>query len=142
MSTPAQSDHVANVALNLCNQKFSLSIFARSATAFRPSRKSSFGLQPAVGKTRLQVLSDFAFQALRLFTSLVGMGISRSLYAFGVQPRSGLWVTRTVDAVRFTSDQYVYMTSCSRIPVISKNSYQSRSSASHFAKRLSSSSCS
>src|SRR5271170_2379353 len=78
---------------NLCSQKFSLSSFARSATAFRPSRKSSFGLHPDVGKTRLQVLSDFAFHSLRLFTSFVGIGISRSLYAFGVQPLSGLWLT-------------------------------------------------
>src|SRR5271163_4251777 len=141
-STPAHSDHVANVARNLCSQKFSLSNFARSATAFRPSRKSSLGLQPAVGKTRLQVLSDFAFHALRLFTSFAGMGISRSLYAFGVHPLSGLWLTRTVDAARLTSDQYVYMTSCSRIPVIRKNSYQSRSSALQTLKSLSSSACS
>jgi len=42
-----------------------------------------------------------------------------------------LVLTRTVDAVRLTSDQYVYMTSCSRSPVIRKNSYQSRSSSSH-----------
>src|ERR1019366_7768802 len=139
-STPAHSDHVANVARNLCSQKFSLSSFARSATPLRPSRKSSLGLQPAVGKTRLQLLSDFTFQAFRLFASFAGIGISRSLYAFGVQPLSGLWLTRTVDAVRLTSDQYVYMTSCSRSPVIRKNSYQSRSSASHFTNSLSSSS--
>jgi hypothetical protein len=60
-------------------------------------------LQPAVGKTRLQVLSDFAFHAFKLFTSFVGIGISRSLYAFGVQPLSGLWLTRTVDAARFNA---------------------------------------
>jgi hypothetical protein len=35
--------------------------FARSAHAFRQSRKSSFGLHPAVGNTRPQDLSDFAF---------------------------------------------------------------------------------
>jgi len=53
----------------------------------------------------LQVLSDFAFHAFRLFTNLAGIGISRSLYAFGVHPRSGLWLTRTVLAAKFTSDQ-------------------------------------
>src|ERR1700722_1540083 len=89
-STPAHSDHVANVARNLCSQKPSLSSFARSATAFRQSRKSSFGLHPAVGNTRLHFLSDFAFNAFKLFTSFAGIGISRSLYAFGVHPRSGL----------------------------------------------------
>jgi hypothetical protein len=52
---------VANVARNLCSQKSSRSSFARSATAFRQSRKSSLGLHPPVGNTRLQVLSDFAF---------------------------------------------------------------------------------
>ncbi len=41
----------------------------------------------------MQVLSDFAFHVLRLFTSFEGIGISRSLYAFGVQPLSGLCVT-------------------------------------------------
>src|SRR5208282_5396160 len=99
-STPAHSDRVANVALNLWSQKFSLSNFARSATAFRPSRKSSFGLHPVVGNTRLHFLAAFAFHAFRLFTSFAGIGISRSLYAFGVHSLSGLWLTRTVDAAR------------------------------------------
>jgi hypothetical protein len=40
-----------------------------------------------------------------------------------------LWLTRTVAALRFTSDQYVYITSCSLIPVIKKNSNHSRSSS-------------
>src|SRR5216684_8364214 len=101
-STPAQSDHVANVARNLCSQKFSVWRFARSATAFRSSRKSSFGLHPAVGNTRPHVLLDFALCAFRLVTSFAGMGISRSLYAFGVHPLSGLWLTRTVAAAKFT----------------------------------------
>src|SRR5205823_2929690 len=116
--------------------------FPRSATAFKLSRKSSLGLQPEVGKTRRHRFSDFAFHAFRLFTSFVGIGISRSLYAFGVHPRSGLWVTRTVEAEKLTSAQYVYMTSCARIPVIRKNSYLSRSSESHSANNLSSSSSS
>src|SRR5208282_3875383 len=141
-STPAHSDHVANVARNLCSQKLSGSSFARSATALRSSRKFSFGLHPAVGNTRLQSLLAFAFHVFRLFTSFAGIGISRSLYAFGVQPLSGLWVTLTVLAAKLTSDQYVYMTSCSRSPVIRKNSYQSRSSESHFANSLSRSACS
>ena len=72
---------------------------ARSATAFRSSRKFIFTLQPEVGKTKLQVLSDFAFRAFRLVDQLCRIGISRSLYAFGVQPRSGLWLTRTVEAL-------------------------------------------
>src|ERR1700730_7801975 len=99
-STPAQSDQVANVARNLCNQRFSLSKFARSATALRSSRKFNFGLHPEVGNTRLQFLSAFNFQAFRLLTSVAGMGISRSLYAFGVHPLSSLWLTRTVDAAK------------------------------------------
>src|SRR4029077_2702845 len=104
-STPAQRHRVANVARNLCSQKLSSSSFARSATAFRQSRKSSFGLHPAVGNTGLHALLDLAFHALRLFTSFAGIGISRSLYAFGVQLRSGLWLTRTVAWATLTSDQ-------------------------------------
>src|SRR5439155_23710829 len=99
-STPAHSDQVANVARNLCSRKFSGLSCARSAKAFRASRKSSLGLHPAVGKTSPHVLSDFAFHAFRLFMSFAGMGISRSLYAFGVHPRSGLLLTRTVFDVR------------------------------------------
>jgi len=53
-----------------------------------------------------------------------------------------IWLTRTVAAAKFTSDQYVNMTSCSLIPVIRKNSYQSRSSSLQAANILSSSSCS
>src|SRR5438132_2348426 len=87
---------VAKVARNLCNQQLSGFKPARFATAFRQSRKSSFGLHPAVGNTRLHVLSDFPFHLFRLATSLSGIGISRSRYAFGVQPRSGLWLTFTV----------------------------------------------
>jgi MFS family permease len=49
-------------------------------------------LQPAVGKTKPHVLSAFAFHAFRLFASFAGIGISRSLYAFGVHPLSGLWL--------------------------------------------------
>src|ERR1700724_3614908 len=75
--------------------------------AFTQSRKSSLGLHPPVGNTRLHVLLDFAFHALRLFASFAGIGISRSLYAFGVHPLSGLWLTRTVEAARLTSAQYV-----------------------------------
>ncbi len=70
--------------------------FARSAHAFRQSRKSSFGLQPAVGKYQGHTLSRFAFAACRLATSFSGIGISRSLYAFGVQSDCGLWLTLTV----------------------------------------------
>src|ERR1019366_1400889 len=117
-STPAHRHFVANVARNLCSQKLSGSGRVRLTTAFRQSRKSSLGLHPTVGKTRSQPSGDFAFHAFKLFTSFVGMGISRSLYAFGVHPLSGLWLTRTVDAAKLTSDQYVYITSCSRSPVI------------------------
>src|SRR5580698_797839 len=141
-STPAHRHRVANVARNLWSQKFSGSSFARSATAFRLSRKLSFGLHPEVGNSRLHFLFALAFHAFRFFTSLVGIGISRSLYAFGVQPQSGLWVTRTIDPTRLMSRHSVYITSCSRSPVIRKNSYQSRSSVLHAAKSLSSSSCS
>src|SRR5713101_8416588 len=58
--------------------EFSFWRLARSATAFRQSRKSSFGQHPLVGKTKPQVLSDFALCAFRLVTSLAGIGISRS----------------------------------------------------------------
>src|SRR3954471_4746704 len=105
--------------------------------AFRQSRKSSFGLQPAVGNTRAHVLSALAFHVFRLFTSFAGIGISRSLYAFGVHPRSGLCVTRTVLAAKFTSDQYVCITSCSRSPVIRKKSNHKRSSPSQALKSVS-----
>src|SRR6266699_4453895 len=101
---------VANELLNLCSQQLSGFKPARFATAFRQSRKSSFGLHPAVGKTRLHVLSAFAFHAFRLATRFAGIGISRSLYAFGVHPRSGLWLTRTVARLRLMSDQYVCIT--------------------------------
>src|SRR5215472_2266689 len=89
-STPAHRQRVANVERNLCSQKLSLLSLARSAHAFRQSKKSSFGLQPAVGNTKPQVLSAFAFHAFSFFTNLSGIGISRSLYAFGVHPRSSL----------------------------------------------------
>src|SRR5580765_7794803 len=84
-STPAHRQRVANVERNLCSQKLSLSSFARSAHAFRQSKKSSLGLQPEVGNTRPQFLSALIFHAFSFFTSFVGIGISRSLYAFGVQ---------------------------------------------------------
>src|ERR1700722_3670271 len=141
-STPAHRHRVAKVARNLCSQKFSGSSSARWATAFRLSRKLSFGLHPDVGNNRLQFLFALAFHAFRFFTSLVGIGISRSLYAFGVHPLSGLWLTRTVACATLMSDQYVYMTSCSRMPVIRKNSYHKRSSASQAANRVSTSSSS
>src|ERR1700692_4393094 len=120
-STPAHRHFVANVARNLCSQKLSGSSRVRVTTAFRQSRKSSLGRHPAGGNTRAQPFDPFAFHAFKLFTSFVGMGISRSLYAFGVHPLSGLWLTRTVDAAKLTSDQYVNITSCSRSPVIKKN---------------------
>src|ERR1039457_5113185 len=104
-ATFAQRDRVANVALDLCSQKSSGFCSARSATAFRSSRKFIFALHPEVGKTKLHVLADFAFCALRLVTNFAGIGISGSLYAFGVQPRSGLWLTRTVEALKLMSDQ-------------------------------------
>src|ERR1039458_4810558 len=103
-STPAQRHRVANVALNLWSQKSSGFCSARSATAFRSSRKFIFTLHAAVGKTKLHVLSDFAFSTLRLVTSFAGIGISLSLYAFGVQPRSSLWLTRTVEALKLISE--------------------------------------
>jgi hypothetical protein len=71
-------------------------------------------------KHEAALLFHFAFHAFRLFASFDGIGISRFLYALGVQPLSGLWLTRTVYATRWRSDQYVYITSCSRIPVIKK----------------------
>src|SRR5580658_2685314 len=120
-STPAHRHRVAKVARNLWSQKFSGSSSARSATAFRLSRKLSFGLHPDVGNNRLHFLLALAFHAFRFFTSLVGIGISRSLHAFGVHPLSGLWVTRTIDPTRLTSRHSVYITSCSRSPVIKKN---------------------
>src|SRR5262252_7955622 len=141
-STPAHKHRVANVERNLCSQKSSLFNSARSAHAFRQSRKSSFGLHPLVGNTRPHVLSALAFHVFSFFASFAGIGISRSLYAFGVQFRSGLWLTRTVPAAKVTSDQYVYITSCSLIPVIRKNSYQSRSCSLQALNSLSSSSCS
>src|SRR5271169_2552810 len=104
-STPAHRHRVANVARNLCSQKLSSSSLACSATVFRQSRKSSLGLHPAVGNTSPHVLSALPFHAFKLFTNFAGMGISRSLYAFGVHPRSGLWLTRTVAWARLTSDQ-------------------------------------
>src|SRR5262252_10647687 len=104
-STPAHRQRVANVERNLCSQKSPLLSFVRSAHAFRQSKKSSFGLQPAVGNTSPQVLSAFAFHSFNCFASFAGIGISRSLYAFGAQFRSALRLTRTVLAAKFTSDQ-------------------------------------
>src|ERR1700676_5159646 len=119
-STPAHRHFVANVARNLCSQKLSGSSRVRVTTAFRQSRKSNLGLHPPVGNTKAQPLDAFAFHAFKLFASFVGMGISRSLYAFGVHPLSGLWLTRTVDAAKLTSVQYVNMTSSSGSPVTKK----------------------
>jgi hypothetical protein len=86
---PPTGNELPNVERNLCGQKSSLSSFARSAHAFKQSRKSSFGLQPAVGNTRPHVLSAFAFHVFNFLTSFFGIGISRSLYALGVQFLSG-----------------------------------------------------
>src|SRR5215467_6235283 len=69
-STPAHRQRVANVERNLCSQKSSLSSLARSAHFFRQSRKSSFGLQPEVGKTNPHVFSDFAFHAFSFLREL------------------------------------------------------------------------
>jgi hypothetical protein len=59
------TDTASRRSLELCSQKFSGSSCARSATAFRLSRKWSFGLHPEVGNTRLQLLFAFAFHAFR-----------------------------------------------------------------------------
>jgi hypothetical protein len=59
------------------------------------------------GKSRLQLLSAFDIHVFRFFANFSGIGISRSLYAFGVQPRSGLWLTRTTEAAQFTSERPV-----------------------------------
>src|SRR6185437_2711104 len=94
-STPAQRHFVANVARNLCSQKSSSFRSARFATVLRQSRKSNLGLHPLVGKTKLHDLSACFFHSFNRVIRVVGTGISRSLYAFGVQPLSGLWLTRT-----------------------------------------------
>jgi hypothetical protein len=49
-----------------------------------------FTLHPEVGNTKSHVFSAFAFHAFRLVANVAGLGLSRSLYAFGVQLRSGL----------------------------------------------------
>src|SRR5215472_8581391 len=85
-STPAHNDQVANVARNLCSQKSSGFSLARFATTLQASRKYSFGLQPAVGNSSGQCGSLFAFHFFSACTSLLGMGISRPLYAFGENP--------------------------------------------------------
>src|ERR1700683_2886927 len=105
-SSPPRRQVVANVARNLCNQQSSGSSPARSATAFTHFRKSSFGLHPLVGKSRLQFLSAvFVLHALSSSASLGSRGIERSLYCFGVHPLSGLCVTRTTPAEKLTSVQ-------------------------------------
>ena len=70
------------------------------------------------------------FPSFRLASSDSGIGISRSLYAFGVQLRSGLCVTLTVQLRKVDIRPVEYMTSCSRMPVIKKNSNHRRSSGS------------
>src|SRR5215468_10509987 len=81
-STPAHKHRVANVERNLCSQKSSLFNSARSAHAFRQSRKSSFGLHPLVGNTRPHVLSALAFHVFSFFASFAGIGISRSFSVY------------------------------------------------------------
>src|SRR5580704_6418438 len=71
-STPAHRLQVANVARNLSSQKSSFLSFARSAHAFRSSKKFCLGLQPEVGNARSQALSDLAFRAFNSFTSFAG----------------------------------------------------------------------
>jgi len=62
---------------------------------FRLSRKLSFGLHPDVGNNRLHFLFALAFHSFRFFTSLGrNRNLAFPLYAFGVHPLSGLWVTR------------------------------------------------
>src|SRR5207248_4994755 len=148
-STPAHRFHVANVARNLwrnqCSHHRALPLQPSHCSQFRParlaialqqSRKSNFGLHPAVGNTSGQSF-DFAFKLLRECISFAGTGISRSLYALGVQLRSGLCETFTTASANLMSFQYTYMASCSRNPVIKKNSNHSFSCASHAPKNFS-----
>jgi hypothetical protein len=79
------------------------------AQPFRKSRKSSLGLQPAVGNTIPHVLSAFAFVAFN--SSPASKGSHVSCMPLAVHPRSGLWLTLTVLAAKFTSGQYAYITS-------------------------------
>src|ERR1022692_3439679 len=64
-STPAQRHRVANVAPNLCSQKSSGFCSARSATAFRSSRKFIFTLHAAVGKTKLNFIEEVHLHVAR-----------------------------------------------------------------------------
>src|SRR5215470_8880729 len=90
-STPAHSDHVANVARNLwrnqCSHHLVLPLQpsqwpqlrpARIATALQQSKKFIFGRHPAVGNTRAQPF-DSARSLFKLTASFAGIGISRSL---------------------------------------------------------------
>ena len=125
---PLPQATVANVDRNLCNQKSSFVELCAFGTRLKAIEEIQFRIAAGSRNTRSRFLSDFAFHSLSFFASFAGMRISHSLYAFGVHPRSGLWLPRAAAAAKFTSDQYVYITSCSRIPVIRKNSYQSRHS--------------
>jgi hypothetical protein len=84
-----------NVARNLCSQKLSLSSLARATTAFRSSKKFSFGLQPAVGNARLSSLLGFALPYRRTLDQIRGNGN----LAFSVSLRSPR-------AVRFVGDTH------------------------------------
>src|SRR5437660_382600 len=62
-SIPFCSIRVAAVARNLWSHQLAGSTPARLAIALQQSRKFNFGLHPAVGNTKPQVLSDFSFHA-------------------------------------------------------------------------------
>jgi len=128
-STPPHRHRVANVDRTLCSQKLSVLSSARSAQAFRPSKKSSFGVAAGSWEHKTACLVRLRLPRFQLLRQLRRNRNPRSLYAFGVQFQSGLWLTRTVDAAKFTLDRYVYITSCSLIPVIRKNSDHHRSSS-------------
>src|SRR5439155_19597693 len=89
-SIPFCSIRVAAVARNLWSHQLAGANPARLAITLQQSRKFNFGLHPAVGNTKPQVLSDLLLNSFNSCVNFLGIGICRSRYVFGENPYSGL----------------------------------------------------
>ncbi len=142
-STPFHKCRVANVALNLWSQKLSSSRFGTLRDGLQIIQKIHLYVAPRGRKHERACLIRFRLPRLQTLDQLCRDG-NLALFICLWRPSSIPFVADPNCRMRevHIGDQYVCMTSCSRIPVIRKNSYQSLSSSSQAAKSVSSSSSS
>jgi hypothetical protein len=104
--------------------------------SFQTVQEIQLWVAPRSGEHQFAGLVSLSLPCLQFFREL---GWDRNFSIF-VRLRGPISVGFVADpygaAAKFTSDQYVYITSCSRIPVIRKNSNHSRSSSVQALKKV------